>query len=214
LKLIKRRGRPPAAWQTSLKADANLFGPCKSLAEAFVVGKHSLTTHTRLEPPPNTNDLPLFVRWGKYLDWQANPSATVPMSRVKSYVSALDLFQRKLEKLAGSVNGDSKGSVFPGVNYKLNFVLRDHYVVPKDILNFVCKHLELPSSSNSGSSSSTEEQIVHELKPLEQRFHLLFSCDDKQRQFLAGTSCNGCWICGIVERKCQRGNVFALESGE
>ncbi|KAF4653027.1 hypothetical protein FOL47_010752, partial [Perkinsus chesapeaki] len=142
----------------------------------------------------------------------ANPPATVP-SRVKSFVSTLDLSQRKIEKLA-----EVSHTVWPIrsslSDYKLNFVLRDHYVVPKDILNFVCKHFELPSSSSSSSTEGsqslcdrdswlgwtlvvvlisrkdsrlTTEQIVHELKPLEQRFRLLFSCDNKQLQFLACT---------------------------
>ncbi|KAF4671787.1 hypothetical protein FOL47_001223 [Perkinsus chesapeaki] len=124
----------------------------------------------------------------------AKPPAAVPMPRVKSYVSTLDLPQRKLEKLAEVT----------------------HTVLLVGLS--VCKHFELQSTSSSSSSTNSTEgsqrlvfgmdfgggtnkvavrpvglsdghgclvvldsrkdsrlttkQIVHELKRLEQWFHL------------------------------------------
>ncbi|KAF4648206.1 hypothetical protein FOL47_003610, partial [Perkinsus chesapeaki] len=57
------------------------------------------------------------------------------------------------------------------------------------------------------------ELIVHELAPLNSRFLLRYSGDNRQLQFLAGTSANACWLCGAVEGKREGRNTFTLSRG-
>ncbi|KAF4700186.1 hypothetical protein FOZ63_011634, partial [Perkinsus olseni] len=56
--------------------------------------------------------------------------------------------------------------------------------------------------------------IVAELQPLAQRFKLLYTADNKELQFLSGTSSNACWLCSAVEKRSNNRWVYPLTREE
>ncbi|KAF4654221.1 hypothetical protein FOL47_010093, partial [Perkinsus chesapeaki] len=168
---------------------------------------------------------------------------TVGLSRVKSYASSLDLSQRKLGKLALQENFVLRGDYVVAKDI-LKFVCChfdlplsppsssrgtpatvQHLVVRIDFGGGTNKVVVRPYGKAGGhgclvlldgrkDSRNITEELINELRPLEENFHLLYSCDTKQMQFPAGTSSNACWLCCTVEKKNRGRNVFAVDPAE
>ncbi|KAF4685306.1 hypothetical protein FOZ60_006664 [Perkinsus olseni] len=196
---------------------------------------------------------------------EASDAPKVGMGRVKHYTSQLSLSQRQLEKLTRDVNRDADTAVFPSrasirasvSDYQTKFCIKDNMAVPVGMLQFVCHHFGLSTSSSSSNSADDEDtlvvgldfgggttkavvrpygragghgclvvlhggkdtrdvtcRVISEIEPLTHRFRLLYASDNKELQFLAGTSSNACWLCSAVEKRSNNRCVYPLQKQE